>query len=216
MLPVLFHVYQFCRDRQAGGVSTEDGVPAQFASLGRTVLLFAKNSDNIEAILPNVQRIAHKHVSRGIKPEQYKAIGECLLFAIGDVLGDMATEAMIAAWTDAYTFLADTFISTETDLRESLANRAGFDGMVDMRISSKNDEGCIGFVPLHHDVPPYSGGQFVAIVINELMTSMPLTKGSPNEITIKMRKNKEQATLALLNAKVGDVLKVSMPCGKAL
>lgn len=154
-------------------------------------------------------------MSRGVKPEQYKAIGECLLFAIGDVLGDVATDTMIAAWADAYNFLADTFISMERDLRESLADDAGFHGMVDMRISSMNDEGFIGFVPIYDDVPPYARGQFVAIVINGLMTSMPLARGSPSEMTIRIRMNKEKATLALLNANIGDVVKVSMPCGKA-
>lgn len=204
------------RDRQSGGVSTEDGVPAQVASLGRTVVQYAKNVDNVDKLVPIVERIAHKHVARGIEASQYQAIGECLLFAIGDVLGDAATQPVLAAWTDAYTFLADIFISTETDLRLNLAQRAGFDGMVDMRIASTGGTDLIGFVPLHHNVPPYSNGQFVAVFVDGMMTSLPLdAEGEAGELTIKVKNNKESATVALLSKQVGDVVKVSMPCGKA-
>lgn len=37
---------------------------------------------------------------------------------------------------------------------------------------------------------------------------MLLAEGSPSGITIKIRKNKERATLALVNGKVGDFAKV--------
>lgn len=209
--------YNTQRDRQKGGVSTEDGVPLQVASLARTVLAFAKNVDNLDAILPNVHRIAHKHVSRGIESSQYEAIGDSLLFAIKEVLSDAATDAIMTAWTEAFGFLADTFISIEADLKKKLAESAGFEGMVDMRVASKNDEErLIGFVPVEHGLPPYAKGQFVAVVVDELMTSVPLTEGDPTEVTVKRRDNKEKATLALARLKEGDVIKVSMPCGKAL
>lgn len=188
------------------------------------MLAFAKNVDNLDAVLPTVLRIAHKHVSRGVTPEHYAAVGECLLFAIGDVLGAAATEPIMTAWEEAFGFLADTCIATEKDLREKLAEAAGFDGMVDMRVSSTDDgteddqQRMIGFVPMEYDVPPYAKGQFVAVVVDGLMTSVPLVvaDGDQKEMTVNVRDNKEKATIALQGLKVGDVVKVSMPCGKSL
>lgn len=134
------------------------------------------------------------------------------------MLGDAATEEIMAAWTEAFGVLADKFISIEADLKKKLAESAGFDGMVDMRVTSKSDEGghVIGLVPVEYGLPPYVKGQFVAVVVNELMTSVPLTEGDSSEITIKLRNNEEKATVALRNLKEGDVIKVSMPCGTPL
>lgn len=52
----------------------------------------------------------------------------------------------MAAWTEPFTFPAETFISTEPELRVKLDELSGFEGMIDMRIASKNDEGSIGFL----------------------------------------------------------------------
>lgn len=60
-----------------------------------------------------MKQIAHKHRSLGIKPEHYPIVGENLLAAIKDVLGDAATDEIINAWAEAYGVIADAFISVE-------------------------------------------------------------------------------------------------------
>lgn len=85
------------------------------------------------------------------------------------------------SWTKALTFLADTFIPTETELIMKLAARAGFDGMIDMTIACKNDEGLIGFVPFDFGVPSYSRCQFSTIVIGALVTSVRRRKANGND-----------------------------------
>jgi len=42
-----------------------------------------------------MQRIAHKHVSLGIRPEQYTIVGYHLLAAVGEVLGDAVQRARV-------------------------------------------------------------------------------------------------------------------------
>lgn len=197
-------------------MATEDGIPAQVASLARTVLAFAKNVDNVETILPNVRRICHKHVARGIEASQYDAVGESLLYAMKEELGEAATEGIMTAWAEAFGFLANTFITIEAELKESLSKSAGFEGLVDMAVSSKREDGTIGLVPVGHPVPPYGKGQFVALKIDEHMTSMRLVQGNAGELTITIPRNEEKATKELHEAKTGDVIQVSMPCGKAL
>jgi nitric oxide dioxygenase len=43
-------------------------------------------------------------------------IGQCLLAAIKDVLGDEATPEIISAWGEAYDALADVFIEREKEI----------------------------------------------------------------------------------------------------
>lgn len=49
-----------------------------------------------------MQRIAHKHVSLGIKSYEYTIVGHHLLWAIGEVLGDAVTPEVAAAWDEVY------------------------------------------------------------------------------------------------------------------
>ncbi|HEX5907784.1 MAG TPA: globin domain-containing protein, partial [Propionibacteriaceae bacterium] len=49
-----------------------------------------------------MRRIAYKHVSLGIRPEQYTIVGEHLLASVGEVLGDAVTPEIAAAWSEVY------------------------------------------------------------------------------------------------------------------
>jgi len=49
-----------------------------------------------------MQRIAYKHISLGIKPEQYTIVGHHLLAAIAEVLGDAVTPQVAQAWDEVY------------------------------------------------------------------------------------------------------------------
>ena len=60
-----------------------------------------------------VELITEKHVSLHIQPEQYVIVGDCLLKAIKEVLGDAATDDIVEDWKKAFFFLADLFISIE-------------------------------------------------------------------------------------------------------
>jgi nitric oxide dioxygenase len=101
----------------------------QQKALAGTVYAAAQYIDNLEAILPVVKQIAHKHRSLGIKPEHYPIVGKHLLLAIKDVLGDAATDEIIDAWGQAYNVIADAFISVEAEMYDQAANQdGGWDG----------------------------------------------------------------------------------------
>lgn len=85
-------------------------------ALAMTVLAAAQNIDNLEALLPAVKKIAQVHVDSNVKPEHYPIVGENLLAAIKEVLGDAATEDVINAWAEAYGVIAKVFIDVEADL----------------------------------------------------------------------------------------------------
>ena len=61
-------------------------------------------------------RIAHKHVSLGIRPEQYTTVGHHLLAAIGEVLGSAVTPAVADAWSEVYWLFATQLVAQEARL----------------------------------------------------------------------------------------------------
>jgi nitric oxide dioxygenase len=97
----------------------------QQKALAGTVYAAAMYIDNLEAILPVVKQIAHKHRSLGIKPEHYPIVGKHLLLAIKDVLGDAATDEIIDAWAQAYNLIADAFISVEAEMYDEAEKQDG-------------------------------------------------------------------------------------------
>ncbi len=67
-----------------------------------------KGLDNLEAIVPAVQKLGQRHADYGVKDEHYNTVGEALLWTLGQGLGDGFTEEVKGAWVETYTVLADT------------------------------------------------------------------------------------------------------------
>lgn len=103
---------QFDMSAQANGT--------QPAKLATAVYAYATHIDDLGALKTAVDKIAHRHVATHVLPEQYPIVGECLLKAIQDVLGDAATPDVMAAWTEAYGALADIFINREQQIYQEV------------------------------------------------------------------------------------------------
>src|SRR5699024_9614203 len=103
----------------------------QSKALANTVYAAAANIDQLEAILPAVKPIAHKHKSLNIKPEHYPIVGKYLLLGMKDVLGDAASDEVINAWEKAYGVIANVFINVEKQMYEELESTVG--GWLDFR-----------------------------------------------------------------------------------
>lgn len=87
---------------------------SQQRALARAVLMYARHIDRLEALGPLVSQIVNKHVALQIQPAHYPIVGACLLRAIREVLGrEIATDAVLDAWGQAYTQLADLLIDAE-------------------------------------------------------------------------------------------------------
>ena len=105
---------QFDMSAQANG--------SQPAKLATAVYAYATHIDDLEALKTAVDKIAHRHVATHVLPEQYPIVGECLLQAIQDVLGDAATTEVMKAWTEAYQALADIFINREQQIYQTVGH----------------------------------------------------------------------------------------------
>lgn len=76
------------------------------------------------ALTAPVMRMAARHVETGVTPEHYPLVAGALLPAIRDVLGDAATDEILAAWGEAYWLLADISIGKEAGLCDEMESSA--------------------------------------------------------------------------------------------
>ncbi|MFR9791528.1 globin domain-containing protein [Streptomyces sp. MB22_4] len=102
----------FNRGNQASG--------AQKSALAGSIAAFAgylveHPDERPDAML---SRIAHKHASLGVVPEQYPIVHEHLFAAIAEILGEAVTPEVAAAWTEVYWLMANALIAIEKRLYE--------------------------------------------------------------------------------------------------
>ena len=73
--------------------------------------------DNVDQVPDHLlSRVAHKHVSLGLSPDQYQVVHDHLMWAIVDVLGDAVTPEVAAAWDEVYWLMANMLINKERGL----------------------------------------------------------------------------------------------------
>lgn len=145
----------------------------QSKALAGAVYAAAVHIDNLEAILPAVKQIAHKHRSLNILPEHYPIVGEHLLAAIKEVLGDAATDDILNAWEKAYGVIAAVFIQVEVDMyKENEDKIGGWKGYRDFDVIKKVKESDVitSFYLKPSDngsIPSYQAGQYITVKIEE-------------------------------------------------
>jgi nitric oxide dioxygenase len=180
---------------------------------------------------PVMQRIAHKHVSLGIRPEQYTIVGRHLMAAVAEVLGDAVTPEVAQAWDEVYWLFAAQLIAEEA----RLYTRAGVDPTQPWRryvLVERVDEGTdtVSLVFRPEDgraVPRHQPGQYVSVVV-----TLPDGHRQPRQYTVSTgpRENTLQITVRRVrgiagapdgavstflhdHVAVGDVVELSTPSG---
>lgn len=143
----------------------------QAASLAGSVLAYAENIDNLEALLPAVQRIAHKHASLGVVPDQYAIVGSNLLESIKEVLDLPEDHAALTAWGEAYGVLAKIFIDAEEAIYKSNEEaEGGWRGFREFVIANKTQQTPeiteLELKPADGGaVKAYAGGQYIGLKV---------------------------------------------------
>ncbi len=205
----------------------------QQAALANTVYAAAVHIENLGAIMPVVHQISQKHRSLGIKPEHYPIVGEFLLGAIKEVLGDAATDEIINAWAEAYGVIADAFMSTEEAMYQEAENQeGGWRFFKEFEIADKvqeNDEITSFYLrPVDGKVlPEYNPGQFITIQVKipgeefvhnrQYSLSRAANKDAFYRISVKREDiNDPQGKVSVYlhnQARIGDRIQVSAPAG---
>jgi len=203
----------------------------QQQSLAAAVFAYAANIDNTEALKPVIERIVHKHVSVGIRPEHYPIVGNHLIGAIKGVLGDAATPELIAAWQEAYGLLADALISTEAELYKH--NNQKPDEWIKLKVIEKlhQSDNVVSFT-LRADeqtkLPTFKPGQYISVAVhledlNLRQIRQYSLSDSPQKDTFRITVKRESgdeykphgnvSNWLHQHTRVGSTINVSFPCG---
>jgi len=182
----------------------------------------------LAALAPAVERIAQKHVGLNILPEHYPYVAEALLGAIKDILTDAATEEILAAWAEAYWYLAEVLIAREKIIYTSLAAApGGWTGWRDFQVERKERESDVitSFILRPADGGPvlrHRPGQYLTFWL-EIPGQHPLKRNysissAPNGETYRISVKREPKGLASGwlhdSAAPGTTLKVAPPAGE--
>ncbi|HEY1068200.1 MAG TPA: NO-inducible flavohemoprotein [Pirellulales bacterium] len=207
----------------------------QQRALAGAICAYFANIDNLAALGPAVNLIAHKHCSLGILPEHYPIVGKHLLAAIKDVMGEAATPETIAAVAEAYGFLADVCIQREKQIYQAQREApGGWNGYRRFKVVRKAPESDVvtSFYLRPADggsLPTFEPGQYVTVRIDH-----PETPTSPRNYSLSDRPGldyfrisvKREARLGetgpdgLISnylhdrVQVGDALEIGPPCGE--
>ncbi|QEF97788.1 Flavohemoprotein [Stieleria maiorica] len=160
----------------------------QQKALAGAICAYFTHIDNPAVLMPAVELIAQKHCSLGIKAEHYPIVGENLLAAVKDVMGDAATDEIIDAVAEAYGFLADIFIERESGIyKEQESTPGGWNGTRNFLVSRKVPESDVvtSFYLKPEDegpLPPFKPGQYITVHIEH-----PNTPTSPRNYSLSDR-----------------------------
>ena len=160
----------------------------QQRALAGAICAYAANIDNLGALGGAVELIAQKHCSLGIQPNHYPIVGQHLLAAIKDVLGDAATDEIIAAWAEAYGVLAEIFIAREGQIYAAQAAApGGWNGFRRFVVDRKVAENPMvtSFYLLPEDggaLATFKPGQYITVKIDH-----PTTPTSPRNYSLSDR-----------------------------
>lgn len=217
----------FNRGNQAAGTQRQAlaGSIAAFATY-----LVGHPDERPDAML---NRIAHKHASLGVAPEQYEVVHEHLFAAIVEVLGDAVTAEVAAAWDEVYWLMANALIAIEKRLYdESADDGALHPWVVTERVEETADVATFRIRPADGGaLPDFRAGQYVSVGV-ELpdgarqirQYSLSSAPGSPvRRISVKRVHADENAGVTSPEGEVsshlhahvreGSVLEVSAPYG---
>jgi len=204
----------------------------QQQSLASAVFAYAANIGNAAALGPVVSRIVHKHASVGIRADHYPIVGHHLLGAIKTVLGEAATEPLLAAWEEAYTSLARLLIDAEAKMYEEAGVQPGETRAMRVLEVTRESENVIAirFVPQDGGaLPPFRAGQYVSVAVDfedgrrQLRQYSLSDANGKDSLRISVKREDggaaprgEVSTWLHANVKAGDVLNVTHPFGDFL
>ncbi|MGM9988251.1 MAG: NO-inducible flavohemoprotein [Bacillaceae bacterium] len=196
-------------------------------ALAQTVLAAAKNIDKLHTLGPAIIHIGQKHRSLHITPALYNIVGENLLIAIKEVLGNAATDEIMNAWAEAYGAIAEAFIAMENELVRQTLQTGGWEGYMPVKVV-KVEEECDNIKSFYLEplmkkaLPNHLPGQYISILVDipNLSYKQPrqyslsmIPKSEYYRISVKKEEKGVVSSLLHTNWKEGDILNIAAPAG---
>ncbi|MEU9393602.1 globin domain-containing protein [Streptomyces sp. NPDC048324] len=148
----------FNRGNQAAGTQRQ-ALAGSIAAFATHLLEHAESRP--DAMLA---RIAHKHASLGVTPEQYALVHEHLFAAIAGVLGEAVTPEVAAAWDEVYWLMANALVAIEKRLYEESGEPGWRNWEVVERVAETADVVTFRLRPADGGpVADFRAGQYVSV-----------------------------------------------------
>jgi nitric oxide dioxygenase len=198
----------------------------QREALFNAIAAYASNIENLPALLPAVEKIAQKHTSFQIKPEQYNIVGEHLLATLDEMFSP--GQEVLDAWGKAYGVLAGVFVNRESELYQEHASKTGgWEGTRAFRITAKNPQSALitsfEFAPVDgQPVADYQPGQYLGVWLkpegfpHQEIRQYSLTRkpnGKSYRIAVKREPGGQVSNWLHNDATVGDIVHLAVPAG---
>lgn len=205
---------------------------AQQKALAASVATFAATLVNPDAPAPEelLSRIGHKHISVGIKPEQYAIVHKHLFDAIEEVLTPEVFQGAVRdAWDAVYLEMQRVLINFEKGLYDDLGVEAGdvFRAAHVVSREERGDDVAVFSVKLDDETPvSYRPGQYISVRQTmpdgaRQLRQYSLVGGKKGELTFAVRRVDasedlpagEVSTQLWEKVQPGDAIEVSLPAG---
>lgn len=198
----------------------------QREALFNAICAYATNIENLAALLPAVEKIAQKHTSFHVKPEQYHIVGGHLLATLDEMFSP--GQQVLDAWGKAYGVLAQVFIHREAEIYQQNAGKAGgWEGTRPFRITEIKPQSALitsfELIPVDSGpVADYQPGQYLGVWIkpegfeHQEIRQYSLThkpNGKSYRIAVKREGEGLVSNWLHRNAKVGDIINLVAPAG---
>ncbi|HAS41316.1 MAG TPA: NO-inducible flavohemoprotein [Microscillaceae bacterium] len=216
--PQLRNIFNMTHQKQGG----------QSKVLAQAIFQYIHYIDQLDMLRLIAKNINAKHASLNITPKMYEFLGDVLLSAMQEVLGEYATPQLMQAWQLAYQQLAQLFIDVEEDLYARREKRSGgFRGkrkfIVVKRVRENQETVSFYLKPASGQrVPDFLPGQYVALTVN--------IPGAPHQhtrnyslsdcpgkdylrITIRRAEGGVVSEYFHNHVKVDDIVQLGMPSG---
>lgn len=198
----------------------------QREALFNAICAYATNIENLALLLPAVEKIAQKHTSFQIKPEQYNIVGTHLLATLDEMFSP--GQEVLDAWGKAYGVLAGVFIHREEEIYRANADKTGgWEGTRAFRIVAKDPQSALitsfEFEPVDgSSVADYLPGQYLGVWLkpegfpHQEIRQYSLTRkpdGKSYRIAVKREEQGQVSSWLHHHAKVGDEVHLAAPAG---
>jgi methyl-accepting chemotaxis protein len=106
-LATVFYRILFERYPSVKPLFTDSNMRDQRKKLIQAIAMAVKNLERPDQLVPALKALGQRHVDYGTLASHYPAVGECLLAALEEVAGPLWSADLEAAWSDAYSAIAD-------------------------------------------------------------------------------------------------------------
>lgn len=85
-----------------------------------SLITIVENLEDLDKLVPYLQRLGGRHVGYGTQPAHYEAVASCLLDAMAEMAGpEVWTQELATCWSDALQLVATVMLQGAAEVQKS-------------------------------------------------------------------------------------------------